>query len=439
MEYECVSGGGVVLVESKSSRGYILPENVAPEGMICLRVYVPDDPLYLAAFSGMYERLGTWQVWEKDGTNRASQAAQHWKDVIDFTRQNGWIGACGMSEECCEALIDAINNISIVVNVPGGGGCTSVDREWRLPLDWEAGLPDSVPVPSIEETAVSSGDLCDTAHQTHARIYELLDNYPDLVREEAPYASLLDYIQSLLIFLVPPASVMFEWMADVSGNFYDFLERDTLLFWDGMRDEFVCAIVENNNAAAFYSWLTDYISQNAPNFAVRTWLITVLQMVEWSLLYDGEFNIEAEYVGSDCSACASPPPGSYILRQKTTNNVFIADFPVDGGDILSFANEADESHYSSGGDSWLYLFDILDAETELPIEVNAEIVSFSGWTAPVNTAHPVCVQGRHLNNEYFEVVPLGELPENGEQINATKWLALHSATQFSVNILIGDI
>lgn len=430
-------------MEIKGSRGYILPENVAPEGMMCLKVYIPDDPLYLAAFSGAYERLGTWQVWEKDGTNRAAQAAQHWKHVIDFTRQNGWIGACGMSDECCQGIIDAINNLQLQVSVNcgggGGGAALPVERNWRLPLDWETNHPESIPPQSTDETAVSSGDLCDTAHQTHARIYAVFDNYPDMVRQESPYDTLLDYILGIAIFVVPPAGVIWEWMADVSGNLYANLEEDTLNFWQGMKDEFVCAIVEHNNAAALWAWLQDYIDTYAPNWSVKQWMKTVLQVVDWNLLYDGEFNIEPEYVGSDCSACASPPDGEYILRQRTTNNVFIADFPVTGGDVLSFTLEADESHLSSGGNSWLYLFDILDTETELPIAVNAEIVSFSGWTAPVNTNHPICAQGRHMENDYFTVVPLGELPDNGEQINNTKWIALHSSTQFSVNILIGDI
>lgn len=426
-------------MELKNSRGYLLPEIIDPGELICLKVYVPKDDLYLRAFSGAFHRLGTWQVWEKDGTTRAAEAALVWKNAIDYTMQNGWIGACGMSEECCEAIVNAINNLQLSVSVNCGGGGLPVERNWRLPLDWEANHPESIPPQSTDETAVSSGDLCDTAHQTHARIYAVFDNYPDMVREESPYDTLLDYIIAIGIFVVPSAAVTWAWMVSVSGTLYANLEEDTLNFWQGMKDEFVCAVVEHNNAAALWAWLQDYINTNAPNFSVKEWMKVVLQVVDWNLLYDGEFNIEPEYVGSDCSACEVPPVGEYILRQKTSNNVHIADFPVSGGDILSFTLEADESHYSVSGNAWLYLFDILDAETELPIAVNAEIVSFSGWTAPVNTNHPICVQGRLMDNSYFTVVPLGELPENGEQINATKWLALHSATQFSVNILIGDV
>jgi len=65
--------------------GYRLPEVIDPGDTLCIRVYVPKDSLYLAAFWAQYERLGMWLAWERGGT-RAKQAADLWKVAIQKAR-----------------------------------------------------------------------------------------------------------------------------------------------------------------------------------------------------------------------------------------------------------------------------------------------------------------------------------------------------------------
>lgn len=291
---------------------HLLPAVIDPGELVCLQVYIPKDDLYLQAFSEVYEKLGTWQVWERDGTTRASQAAQVWKDAIDISRQIGWIGAC-MTPECCQAIVDAINGISLTVNVEsGGGGCCGTDKTWKLPDGFEDGLPTSYPVPSTEDTVLIDQDLCDQAHQTWAKIREFFDNFADLTDELQPYDELLAFVVGLGIFVLPPAAGMITLLTLGAGAVYAMLERDTLDFWDQMKNDFVCAMVNHDNADAFYSWLVDYVNTNAPNIFVKQWMLAVLQMPDWTLIYDGEFDIEPEFENSDCSNCiqVNPFPGA---------------------------------------------------------------------------------------------------------------------------------
>jgi len=79
---------------------YLLPENAAPEGMVCIPAYIPNDPLYIAAFWGQYDELTTWLAWERDAEKRAKDAAAVWKAARDHARDE-WIehGNCGGGED----------------------------------------------------------------------------------------------------------------------------------------------------------------------------------------------------------------------------------------------------------------------------------------------------------------------------------------------------
>lgn len=288
---------------------HLLPEIIDPGELICLQVYIPKDDLYLQAFSEVYEKLGTWQVWERDGTTRASQAAQVWKDAIDVSREIGWIGGC-MSEECCQAIVDAINNLQLVVNVnvSGGGGGCSFDREWKLPEGFEDSLPTDYPPITDTPTSLIDQDLCDQGHQTWSKLREFFDNFADLTDELQPYDELLAFIVGLGIFVLPPAAGMITLLTLGAGAAYALLETDTLEFWDQLKNDFVCAIVNHDNAEDFYAWLVDYVNTNAPNFFVKQWILAVIQMPDWELIYDGQFDIEPEFENSDCSNCIQANP-----------------------------------------------------------------------------------------------------------------------------------
>jgi len=301
-------------METRGSKGYLLPEVIDPGQLQCITVYVPKDDYYIRAFSGAFHRLGTWQVWEKDGTTRAAEASLVWKNAIDYTMQNGWIGACGMTPECCNAIVSAINNININVS-GGGGGCCSPVKDWNLPPGWEDELPAEQTEPDDTETELTTSELCDQAHQTHARMRDFIDQYPELTKAESPYDELQGYIIAIGIFIVPEAATMFALLTAVSSLAYGALEDETIAFWDSMKNDFICNLISHISGLSFYNWLVEYIKENSPNFYVKQWMLVLIQMPDWSKIYDGIFAIDEEFVDSDCSFCDAPPevPEGFIL------------------------------------------------------------------------------------------------------------------------------
>jgi len=77
----------------KRERGYILPETIDPEAHVCIRAYVPDDPLYIAAFWGSYDFLATWLAWERDTAKRGKDAATVWRPLFEQSRDEWLLGA----------------------------------------------------------------------------------------------------------------------------------------------------------------------------------------------------------------------------------------------------------------------------------------------------------------------------------------------------------
>ena len=288
-------------MELKGSRGYLLPETIDPSEYICFSMYVPAADEYIVALSGALHELATWKVWEKDGTTRAAQAAAVWKDAIDLSIEQLWWDGVVMTCKNVEDLISAIANIQINVS---GGGCCDPFKEFRVPTDWEENHPDELPPLVTDPTTVPTGDLCDNAHSTWAGIYEIIDKFAEFTLEEsAGYDELYAYLQSKAAFLVPVAAVMFAAMNFVYGGLYSVIEEGSLSFWNSFKNKFICAILSHDNAEDLYAWLVAELNAADITIAVREWLKTIIQMVDWNLLYDELYDIEPEFVGSDCSFC----------------------------------------------------------------------------------------------------------------------------------------
>lgn len=68
--------------ESQQTRGYLLPEQIDGHDLICVRMKIPNDPDYKAAFYGALTELTKWWNWEKRGDNSGSEAAAYWRLLI---------------------------------------------------------------------------------------------------------------------------------------------------------------------------------------------------------------------------------------------------------------------------------------------------------------------------------------------------------------------
>lgn len=71
---------------SVDGKGYILPETINPGRWKCVKVFIPDDLQYYAAFWGAYEYFTTWKAWQRTGDTKGKQAAAVWKVGFDAAR-----------------------------------------------------------------------------------------------------------------------------------------------------------------------------------------------------------------------------------------------------------------------------------------------------------------------------------------------------------------
>ena len=308
----------------RDGKGYLLPENPQPEGLLCLKIYIPDDPTgyYLAAMSGAYSDMSRWTQWEKDGTNRASLAAATWKDAVDFTYENGWLN-CG-DMDCCDEILDRLTNLeallgefanmNINVNCGCGCGCGCGCKNGTELVD-EDGLPLPNPIPPIPSDQLPDGNisgwLCDAANEFVDRWIDFYGNMFNLgIIGQGSLAAILSLaiaagiltggIGTILILIaaitILPAATAADWIRD-------WLAEN--------KEGLICAMVSSPTPAAAYSsvlaYLAEHKSDQHGSFA-GAWIERVIQPVladtDWNLLYNPDsFVISSSNAGSDCSAC----------------------------------------------------------------------------------------------------------------------------------------
>lgn len=75
-------------------KAYLLPENPAPDHLRCVRIYLPDDPGFVAAFWGSMDYLATWLAWERDDDHTAAIAAASMQAAVDLSRDEWLVKGC---------------------------------------------------------------------------------------------------------------------------------------------------------------------------------------------------------------------------------------------------------------------------------------------------------------------------------------------------------
>ena len=130
--------------------GYPLPDTVEPPDMVCLKVWVPDEPTYRTNVLGALWELGKWFRHERDELKRAREVAQVWRTALMMME---W-GDC-VSDPCCPEQIE----LTRVANEQA-----AADARRQLFTDWR-GLPPGtnpayVPTQFSSGTPESEGALC---------------------------------------------------------------------------------------------------------------------------------------------------------------------------------------------------------------------------------------------------------------------------------------
>lgn len=404
----------------KDGKGYLLPENPHPEGLRCLKVWIPDDPRYLEAFSGQFHDLGTWLAWEKDGTHRASLAAIAWKDAIDYTYENGWLN-CGDDMDCCQEILDRLDDLeSLIKNktcscesppTSGGDGnmcccCGCGDGASSPPVD----PPDYIEPPPPPSTVPPPSELpltwvCDAAHQ-------IVDNWA-LYWSNAAAASAgglaLEIALSFpIVFLVPSAyfialvvSVVGSWTA---GSLFNYVSN----WFVTHHDNLVCLLVNAGTASLAKGHAVQYtknVGGNPPGGLlagiVEYLVLRTYDISDWNMYFEpGSFEIEPENIDSDCTACSSvpppPDPGTEPPPGETPSPTSILFHNVD------IAGSLGESPVQNGLNVWFWTL----------YGVRLKHISgstWSGWRSSISMVNPIAGQ-QGLNELANMKLVIAEIP-----------------------------
>lgn len=71
-----------------------LPDNLDPLEVKCIKLEIPDDPLWQASFWGFLEGLAHWFTWERDEGHTGAVMAEKYRAIIDQARLDMENGAC---------------------------------------------------------------------------------------------------------------------------------------------------------------------------------------------------------------------------------------------------------------------------------------------------------------------------------------------------------
>jgi len=333
----------------RDGKGYLLPGNVQPEGLLCLKIYIPDDPTgyYLAAMSGAYSDMSRWTQWEKDGTNRASLAAQTWKDAVDFTYEHGWLD-CG-DMDCCDEINDKLDiilsrlqgfeDMNINVNC-GGCGCGCKDSNQNPWLD-ENGQPLPIEPPAIPGQSEPENDVsvwkCDASHQL---VDDLVNFYSEL-RTAASLGELsLPIIAGILAALTLITAGTVWILATIAFIFG--ASAGTIASWvanwlSEKREDLICVFYSSLTPAQAHDNFLAYLSQHKADIDGHTagfWVEGVLKIVSgniaWNELFEPDsVEIHPSNIGSSCPCEGGSyfdllGDGTWYLVPAIEGEIFIA-------------------------------------------------------------------------------------------------------------------
>lgn len=293
---------------AKDGKGYLFPSPIDPEGLLCLKIFIPNDPRYLEAFSGQFHELGYWLSWAKDGTNNAALVAQIWKNAIDYTYQNGWVNSCGDCADCelCDMtkdelleLISEVLDMNIKVNCGGGCGCGcgcgSVPTNEPLPSDPPLG--GAIPPVDSDELEPPLGNKCARANWMADQFKTTLLSGSTIDSREKMISLLVQqYGISLAIATALVPLAMFAVFVAYLANSAVGLIEDT---FDEIREGIVCALFVATSEKRARQGVDAVIDAGTNPFA-RLVLRAVNQMIPYQLLFDSSITIPSSYSSMSC-------------------------------------------------------------------------------------------------------------------------------------------
>lgn len=128
---------------SRDGKGYLIPDPPIPEGLRCIKLWIPDDDLYLYALAGSIQYLTTWKAWALDEGKNGRYAALAWWAAWEYTQTNGWLN-------CGDEIPPGDDEVTTIINnIHCGSGCGCGDgSDAPVYLPPGGGNPITIPFPT---------------------------------------------------------------------------------------------------------------------------------------------------------------------------------------------------------------------------------------------------------------------------------------------------
>jgi hypothetical protein len=223
-----------------------------------------------------------------------------------------------MANETLADVIEAINNINLVVNndvdvSAGGGGCCGADA-WNLPPNWQDGWPAELPPDSETPTSETEATLCDMAHSTHHELKLYFATFREAVGNQNPYQDLTSDLDNFALG-AGSAGWLYTAITVVATTFWDGFDEQLDAYWDSILDDYVCSMsTQFDNANDFKAWLLNRVYDDNI-WEMGFYIETLLTGTSFDSVYDGTYQTLPEFIGSTCS-CVEPPlpaPTDYVF------------------------------------------------------------------------------------------------------------------------------
>lgn len=295
--------------------GYIIPPNPEPDNLRCIKVFVPDDPLYVAAFVGALTYFGTWTAWELDEDKRARIAARVWKDANDVTFDRmGESCDCDEPETCevcemtkdelIEAFLEVMDmNINVNCGGCGCGGCGCGDKN-QPPQDYQT-MP---PLTGKNPSPIDTNGLQHKCNAANYLIYTLRTAGINSVNWGAGYESWQDFWADLFFFLDDPNLTTFAYYPYVTilSLINGVSNTDSVVApFDARYNELVCTIYSAANSQDAATSLLAKIDEVYADYVVRFMMKEIARELPFDLAFLPEYasEVPSSFQGRDCSVC----------------------------------------------------------------------------------------------------------------------------------------
>lgn len=351
-------------------KGYIIPDEPQPDGLYCLKVYIPADDLYLYAFAGAYQFFGKWMAWERDNSQRGKLAAESWRNAIDYTFANGWLN-CGDEYPDCEIcmstqeLIDLIREaLDMNINVSCGGGCgcgcggTTVAPVDAPPSDYQPTAPVTGGLPEVIE-----GDaLQHKCNMANYLMYALRLAAIQSANFTGGYQSWGDYWGDIFTFVDDPNLTKFQYQpyitikAALSGIANTQVITIPL---DPIYNDLVCSVYSAPNSQFAADNVAAMLAAAYSDYFVRTMMLEIASQLPYDIAFDvaSVSSVPPGFSGRDCSQCSGGsadlpiPPAGFVLIPLLASDV-VGMTQEGGTNTHSFNESQTQFSYAATDGEW---------------------------------------------------------------------------------------